>query len=102
MAIDGTWDTNANTPLGPMKGKLVFVTNGNSLSGSSTSKFGTDSFSGGKVDGDNFEFTVNSKVPMGRMNIVYKGSVEGDNISGLTTTMGIKTPFKGTRAKPSG
>ena len=101
MAIDGTWETNANTPLGPMKGKLVFVTNGNSLNGSSTSKFGTDSFSGGKVDGDNFEFTVNSKVPMGRMNIVYKGTVEGDTISGLTTTMGIKTPFKGTRAKPS-
>jgi hypothetical protein len=98
MAIDGTWNTSANTPLGPMKGKLVLTAKDNTLSGSSTSQFGTDSFTGGKIDGDKFEFSVDSKVPMGRMKLVYKGKLDGDIITGETTTMGIRCAFKGERA----
>ena len=102
MAVDGTWITSANTPLGPMKGKIVMVSKDNVLSGTSTSKFGADNFDGGKVEGDNFEFTVESKLPMGRMKISYKGKVEGDKISGMTSTMGIRTPFTGTRETAPG
>jgi hypothetical protein len=100
MSVDGTWNTDAKTPLGPMKGQLVLKTDGNSLSGTSTSKWGSEDFTGGTVNGDEFEFTVNTKTPMGSMKVVYKGKVEGDKMSGITTAkpMGIKTPFEGTRA----
>jgi hypothetical protein len=99
MTVDGTWNTSAKTPLGSMKNKLVLKTENNLLSGSITSQFGTDNFSGGKVDGDNFEFTCSSKTPMGPMKIECKGKVEGDKISGLTIVqpIGIKAAFEGTR-----
>jgi len=100
MTIDGTWNTSAKTPLGHMKGKLVLKTEGKTLSGACTSQFGSDNFSEGAVDGDNFEFLVSNKTPMGPMKVVYKGKVEGDKMTGLTTTkpLGIKTPFEATRA----
>lgn len=99
MAVDGTWTTNAKTPLGPMQGKLVLKTDGDSLSGTCTSKWSTDDLTDGKVTGDEFEFTINTKTPMGVMKVVYKGKVDGDKMSGLTTTkpMGLKTPFEATR-----
>jgi hypothetical protein len=99
MTIDGTWNTSAKTPLGHMKGKLVLKCEGNQLSGSNTSQFGTDNFTGGKVDGDNFEFICNSKTPMGPMKLEYKGKIDGDKMSGITTLkpMGLKTSFEGVR-----
>jgi hypothetical protein len=99
MTVDGTWNTSAKTPLGHMKGKLVLKTEGNTLSGTSSSQWGSDNFSNGKVDGDSFEFLVTNKTPMGPMKVEYKGKVEGDKMSGLTTTkpLGLKTPFEGTR-----
>jgi hypothetical protein len=99
MTIDGTWNTDAKTPLGHMKGKLVLKTEGNTLSGTSSSKWGSDNFTGGKVDGDTFEFIVSNKTPMGPMKVEYKGKVEGDKMTGITTTkpMGLKTPFEATR-----
>jgi hypothetical protein len=99
MTVEGTWNTSAKTPLGHMKGKLVLRVEGNALSGTCTSQFGSDDFSGGKVEGENFEFLVSNKTPMGPMKVEYKGTVEGDKITGMTTTkpLGLKTRFEATR-----
>lgn len=99
MTIEGTWETDAKTPLGHMKGKLELKVDGTALSGTSTSKWGASEFSGGTVNGDEFEFKAKNKTPMGPMTVVYTGKVEGDTMSGMTTTkpMGLKTPFTGVR-----
>jgi len=100
MSIEGTWNTESKTPLGQMQGVLELKCDGAALSGSCTSKWNTDEVTDGKIDGDEFEFTVNTKTPMGTMKVVYKGKVDGDSMSGMTTTkpLGIKTPFTATRA----
>ena len=73
MALDGTWNTRAKTPLGQIKGQLILKTDKSLLSGCSISQFGTDNFSGGKVEGDNFEFICSSKTPLGQMKFEFKG-----------------------------
>ena len=99
MTVDGIWNTSAKTPLGVLKTKLVLKTENNLLSGCSISQFGTDNFSGGKVDGDNFEFTCSSKTPIGPMKFECNGKVAGDKISGLiiVRAIGIQAAFEGTR-----
>ncbi|HJX03261.1 MAG TPA: hypothetical protein VJ488_01740 [Dehalococcoidia bacterium] len=101
MAIDGTWDTSVSTPMGAQKGTLVLKTDGNALSGSSTTSFGTSNFTGGKVDGNNIEFTVESSTPFGPAKFEFKCKVDGDNMTGETTMqpMGMKSSLTGTRVK---
>lgn len=100
MSIEGMWNTASKTPLGQMQGKLELRCDGNTLSGSCTSKWNTDPIIEGKVNGDEFEFTINTKTPMGTMKVVYKGKIEGNTMSGITTTkpLGIKTPFTAIKA----
>ncbi len=100
MSIEGTWNTDSKTPLGQMQGKLEITCKDGAVSGSCTSKWNTDPILEGKVEGNDFEFTVNTKTPMGTMKVVYKGKMDGDTMSGMTTTkpVGIKTPFTAKRA----
>ena len=55
MAVDGTYKIEMESPMGKMEITLTLKTDGDSLSGSSASQMGTTEFSGGKVNGDNFE-----------------------------------------------
>jgi hypothetical protein len=99
VTIDGTWNTTSKTPLGKQKGTLVLKSEGSELSGSSSSQWGTDEFTGGTVDSNNFEFTVKSKSPVGPLKITYKGTFDGDKMSGQASAkpLGVKTNFEATR-----
>jgi hypothetical protein len=98
MAVAGTYKTSSNTPMGKQESTLTLIVDGDSLSGSSASPMGTTEFSGGKVDGDNFEFEMNVKSPMGDMKLTFVGTVSGDNISGTVKSQFGDMPFTGARA----
>jgi hypothetical protein len=98
MALDGTYNVTAQTPMGPQASKLILKTAGNSLSGSSEGPMGVSEFTGGTANGDEFEFAVEAKTPMGPIKITMKGKVEGDKISGQAVTPFGPSPFSGTRA----
>jgi hypothetical protein len=99
MAIDGTWEILIKTALMPLKGTLVFKTEGNVLSGTSKTSFGASTFDGGKVDGNKIEFTVDASTPFGRSNLDVKGTVDGDKLTGeaIMQPRGMKAALTGTR-----
>jgi hypothetical protein len=100
MAVDGIYNTEVATPMGKQTGKLTLKSSGNVLSGSLASSQGSVNFDGGKVDGNNVEFSVSISGPMGQMKLDYSGKVEGDNISGTVKLGQFGTaPFTGKRAQ---
>jgi len=103
MTIDGTWDISIKTSALPiaLKGTLVFKTQGNSLSGTTTTNFGTSNITGGKVDGNRIEFSVESSTPFGPATLEINGTVDGDQLTGDATMQpnGMKATLTGTRVK---
>jgi hypothetical protein len=98
MAVDGTYKLEITTPMGKQPCALTMKTEGDALSGSTNSRVGGNAiFSGGKADGDNFQFMVVENGPAGKMKMTYKGSVSGDDILGAVTTPFGPANFKGKR-----
>lgn len=82
MAIDGTYKIDVNSPMGAQSATLTLKTDGDSLSGTSVSSQGTQDFDGGSVDSNDFTFSMNLSGPMGQIQLDFKGTVDGDDISG--------------------
>ena len=97
MAIDGTYNIVADTPIGKQNNEITLKTDGASVSGTIKSPFGTDAFSGGTVNGDEFEVKVEATTPMGKMDLECKGTVSGEHISGQIKSNFGTSPFEGTR-----
>jgi hypothetical protein len=97
MAIDGTYDIMVKTLKGDQGGRLVFKTDGETLMGTSDSGGEVVELLEGKVQGNEFQFKVKQKTPIGRLSINFKGTVDGDKISGKAKTPFGPAPFDGTR-----
>ncbi len=82
MTVDGTYKVDINTPMGTQSATLTLKADGDSLSGTSASSQGTQDFDGGTVDDDDFAFSMNLSGPMGQIQLDFKGTVDGDDISG--------------------
>jgi hypothetical protein len=98
MSIDGTYNIEVDTPMGKMESKLTLKSAGTALSGTVESSFGTTSFTGGTVKGDDVAWTMEIDSPMGKMKLDYIGKVTGSDISGEVKAGDFgSSPFKGKR-----
>ena len=98
MAIDGAYNVTADTPMGKMSSTLTLQTDDGLLSGSmSTGMMGKAKFSGGKIDGNSFNFNGTMKSILGKMEMSGSGKVDGDSISGEVKTSKGNFSFNGTR-----
>jgi hypothetical protein len=97
MAVDGMYDIIVKSLKGKQAGRLVFKTDGETLTGTSESGGETVELLEGVVNGNEFKFKVKQKTPIGRLSIKFKGSVDGDKISGKAKTPLGPAPFEGTR-----
>lgn len=84
-----------------LKGTPSFKTDGDSLSGTSTTNFGTSSFTDGKVDGNKIEFSVDPSTPFGLATLEIKGTIDEDKLTGeaIMQPNGMKATLTGIRAK---
>jgi hypothetical protein len=99
MAVDGTYKIEIDTPMGKQESKLTLKAAGTKLSGTMESSFGTTSFSGGTVKGNEVSWNMEITSPMGKMALAYKGKVAGNEISGEVKAGDFGTsPFKGKKA----
>ncbi len=79
--LNGTWKATAEGPNGAMERTFVFKTDGNKLTGETTSSMmGKSTIMDGKVDGDNLSFTIVLKFQDNEMKLNYKGKVTGNEI----------------------
>jgi len=97
MAVDGVYQVVTKTAMGAQKGTLTLKTDGDALSGSMDDAKNTNEFSGGKVNGNDFEFTVELKTPIGKMKAECKGTADGAKITGSLKTPFGPAPMEGTR-----
>ena len=98
MSIDGKYDVELQTTLGPQAIGLTLKTDGNSISGTMDGHFGQQSFSGGTVDGNDVAWTVRLPSPVGVMQLDVKGTVDGDSIEGQVQLGSFRPSiFKGRR-----
>ena len=99
MSVDGSYKVELQTTLGPQPISLILKTDGAFLSGTMDGHFGSQSFSGGTVNGNELAWSVNLQSPMGVMQLDVKGTVNGDSIEGQVQLGSFRpTPFKGKRA----
>jgi len=75
--MTGTWNLSVITPRGPGSPDFILKQEGNKLTGDYSGTFGTASVTGA-VQGRNFEM----KYKMGGRTDVYKGKVDGNQMSG--------------------
>ena len=97
MAIDGTYKIIAKAPIGNQEGTLVFKVEGDVLTGAMTALGATLEIENGKVNGNDFEYTMKYKTPIGTTKTTVTGSVDGDKISGIFKALMMTMHFSGTR-----
>lgn len=98
MAVDGSFNITVYTPMGPQRSKVTFKTAGNALSGTSENPMAGVTAFAGTVNGNEVQWAENVNTPMGPLKIDFKGTVDGDKISGQAVTMFGPSPFDGVRA----
>ena len=99
MAVDGTYSVQWSSAMGASAGTITLKVDGNSLSGSMSSAQGTYQFEGGKITGDEFEWSMQVNAPqVGELKVDVKGTVSGDEISGEAQTPYGSATLRGNRA----
>ncbi|TCZ80837.1 hypothetical protein E0485_00645 [Paenibacillus albiflavus] len=96
--MDGTYNITMQTPMGMEKGTITFTQEGNALSGSLNIFRGSNVFSGGKVEGNEFEFSGEIKKLIAKIPYTAKGTIYGDNLTAVADTKYGKLAIKGSRA----
>ncbi len=74
--VAGKWKTTIDTDNGPFSFTVDYKVDGEALSGTFSSEFGDLDFSGGKITGNEFEYTYY----MAEYKMNHKGKLEGDKI----------------------
>ncbi|RAK56641.1 hypothetical protein [Phenylobacterium deserti] len=80
MSADGNWKITINTPMGPQEVNATITTSGDTFTGKTEGRMGTQEISG-KVDGDTLTWSANITQPM-PMQLDFVAKVEGDKMSG--------------------
>ncbi len=99
MAVNGTYKIQYNSPGGQQTVQVTLETDGNSLSGTYVTSQASQALSDCKVAGDDVEFSYLQPTPVGKMKLVFKGKVTGDEICGQVKLGGPfgSRPFMGKR-----
>ncbi len=97
--LTGKWKLTYNTPEGAEESSadLTMVSDG-SLTGSFTSKRGTQQIFNGSLSTDKFTFTINIVLEDGPADAVFTGTFDGTSIKGNIHVVGIDIDFTGTKS----
>lgn len=92
----GTWTMNIDIPNQPITVTAVINQQGNRLSGSLQTPFGTSEITSGTISADGFSFktTVNVGQPM---EVTFTGKITGNQLSGIVNSPQGDAPLTGTK-----
>ncbi|MDM7923580.1 MAG: amidohydrolase family protein [Pyrinomonadaceae bacterium] len=95
--VAGNYSINVEIPGNPVTGTLAFIQQGAILSGTMQTTLGTAQIKDGKVTADGFEFSASVNVGEATVDIIVRGKVAGNQISGTIDSNQGTIPFSGTR-----
>ncbi len=96
MSADGSWKITINTPMGAQEVTATITTSGDTFTGKTEGKMGSQEVSG-KVAGDTLTWSANITSPM-PMTLEFTATVAGDAMTG-TVKLGAfgNAPLSGVR-----
>ena len=96
MSADGAWKITINTPMGAQEVTATITTSGDTFTGKTEGKMGSQEVSG-KVAGDTLTWSANITSPM-PMTLDFTATVAGDAMTG-TVKLGAfgNAPLSGVR-----
>ena len=99
--LTGKWTLSYTSPEGPEEGTadLTMASDG-TLSGTFSSRRGTQTLSDGWVSGNSFHFIITIPLDQGPADVTVSGTFEGNTMKGTISVSGLLIDFTGT--KPGG
>jgi len=97
MVVAGNYNVTIDVPGQTLTGTLALVQQGPTLTGSLTTQLGVVQIRDGKVTPEGFSFSGSVDFGGSQIEIVVKGSVTGNQISGSIDSPQGTVPFSGTR-----
>jgi|SRR5512139_327778 hypothetical protein len=98
MSVTGTWNLTLNSPLGDQAATLNIEEVGGVFQGTLTGKSEAGAVQRLTVEGAAVSFAADADTPVGRLNLAFSGTVDGDKIAGKYQTPFGGFDFSGTRA----
>jgi hypothetical protein len=98
MSITGTWNLTLNSPLGDQSARLDVTEAGGALQATLTGKGDPTPAQRFEVNGNDVSFAADADTPVGRLNLAFSGTVDGDKLAGKYQTPFGGFDFSGTRA----
>jgi hypothetical protein len=99
-AIDGTWSLSVRAPQGNAAIQVTLRAEDGRVTGTFSGDRGAGDIKGGSLDGTSFEFTIAANAPDAEASDwVFRGTLDGDAMSGTVTTTIGNFEFSGSRSK---
>jgi hypothetical protein len=87
MSITGTYEGRVNAPIGATPITLVLKEEGTLLTGAVLSRKGEEApISDGQINGEEFSFSFEMNMALGKSTVQFRASVDGDDLNGFLTT----------------
>jgi hypothetical protein len=97
--LAGTWILSIDTPRGVQHPTLVINQDGGSYSGVYNSLRGPIDIEAISRDGDSFTFPLVISVPIGDIEVNYRGTISGDDMTGSVQSLRGEVPFTAKRSE---
>lgn len=98
--IDGTWSLSVRAPQGNVAIQVTLRSEDGRVSGTFSGDRGSGEIRGGSLDGTSFEFTITANAPDAEASDwVFRGTLDGDSMSGTVNTTLGNFEFSGSRSK---
>ena len=97
--LSGTWTLTIETPMGISNPVLTIWKSGGGYEGSYESRRGKRVVEDVVVEGQTFSFRMMVSMPMGDFEMTYKGSIDGETISGTIGNPMGEIAFVGKRSQ---
>ena len=96
-AVAGNYNITIEVPGQTLTGTLALIQQGNTLTGSMQTQLGTTPVNDGKVTAEGFSFAGTIEFGGSTIDILVKGTVNGNQIAGTVDSPQGTIPFSGTR-----
>jgi hypothetical protein len=101
VSVAGEWELVAGTQKGEVTWKVVFAQTGETLDVTMTGPRGNEVKGQGTLKGDAIEWSIRVSTPRGDMDVVYKGVIAGDAMTGEVKRGNIGTAAWSSKRKTS-
>ena len=80
--VSGDWEFSMTTQRGDMTSDMTIVQDGGKITVTMTGGRGGESTGEGTISGNKIEWTISRSTPRGDFTMTYKGTVEGNTMTG--------------------